>query len=60
MTEKYGYLYITHEDPTCIVRCLCMEEIFINDYEVKRCPKCNTGFKTEFLIHTFSPEDKSK
>jgi len=59
--NKYGG-NISAEDPTCEVTCICgygLNEtgLWISDYEIVRCPKCGRGYKSEFVVWQFEPDE---
>lgn len=45
-----SYSYTTHEDTTCVVRCSCNNEVFINSEWIEWCPTCGKGYSTLFEI----------
>ena len=49
----------SHEDTTCWVDCECGETIeeIVSDYRVTWCPKCGRGYKTEFVVWQYEPEE---
>ena len=48
------------QDPTCAIRyCECGEQInlWISDHKIDRCPKCERGYITEFVIWTVEKDE---
>lgn len=58
--EENGYF--THEDPTCYVLCECGFDIreIVSDHKMVRCPQCGRGYKTEFVVWQFEPDEKDE
>jgi len=48
---RFGdWLWTTHEDTTCVVRCQCEEEVFINSEWITWCSNCSRGYSTLYEI----------
>lgn len=53
--------WFTLEDDTCeITYCECGERIdlFIDGSHIYRCPECNRGYFTAFVVKTLDPDEK--
>lgn len=51
------------EDTTCGVQCECDEstgkpELWVSNYEIIRCPYCGRGYKTEFVVWQYDPDEE--
>ena len=51
---------ILTEDPTCEVWCTCGLKLFISDDSVYRCPRCGTGYRTEFVVFEYNLGETDK
>lgn len=49
---------ILYEDPTCEAWCHCGYKLFISDHAVFRCPKCGRGYRTEFIVYEYAPDEQ--
>ena len=60
MKKSDGYLRISSEDTHCYISCPCDDDyghLSITDFQIVRCPKCNRGFRTEFVVWIYSPDE---
>lgn len=52
--------FISHEDTTCWIDCDCgytIEEI-VSDWKIIRCPNCDKGYMTEFVVWQYDVDEK--
>jgi len=48
---------ISLEDTQCNVMCTCGENFSVSDFHIFRCPKCKKGYRTEFVVWQYEPEE---
>ena len=63
MRRDDGMVHISSEDTHCFVRCICeklweAEQLSIGDHCVTRCRKCGRGYRTEFSVFVYNPDEK--
>ena len=62
MRKNDGRVIISSEDTQCFVRCVCKEssvdEFSVSDYHIFRCPHCGRGYRTEFILWVYSPNEE--
>lgn len=51
METRVQYYDIEAEDTQCFVNCECGEKLSVADYQIEKCPKCGTGYITEFRCY---------
>ena len=52
--------YFEGEDRICWVNCECeasADSFMVCDYPIIRCPKCGRGYKVEFVVWQFEPDE---
>jgi hypothetical protein len=56
--EKFEGSY-WDEDLTCWVTCACGYELdeMVSDYKIERCPECGRGYKAQFKMLQYEPEE---
>jgi tRNA(Ile2) C34 agmatinyltransferase TiaS len=45
------------EDTQCFVDCVCGETISVSHYKIFRCKKCGRGYRTEFIVWEYAPNN---
>ena len=62
MRKNDGRILISSEYTHCFMRCVCKEsgmgEFSVSDYNVFRCPYCGKGYRTEFVLWVYNPDEK--
>ena len=53
---------ISAQDTTCEVACTCgygLNErgLWISENEITRCPKCGRGYRVDFVVWQFEPDE---
>ena len=62
MKKSEGYISPSGVDEHCWITCVCKDavdvgEISLSPYCVTRCPKCNRGYRTEFVVYIYAPDE---
>ena len=64
MRQSDGMVITSGEDEYCGVKCICagswgwQPDLSATSGWVTRCPKCNRGYRTEFILWVYNPDEK--